>query len=227
MSKQFGSAPVSEAIIEECLGRSEHYDLEGFLLGQGAMPAQIMFVGEAPGATEIVEGRPFTGQAGKVLEHYLKQLGLTRQDIYISSAVRSRPFKDKIIKTKSTDSAPRISRSNRTPTQKEIRAHAPILDFEIQYVQPQVIVPMGNIGLQRLIGKQHTISKVHGKEIRSPIQQVEDWQDPDSRYQFSKKNYRIFPLYHPAAIIYNRSLESVIEQDLKALRDGLQAKNNS
>lgn len=227
MKVEFGSAPVTEEIIQACLRRSEGYDLEGFLLGQGAIPAKIMFVGEAPGATEIVEGRPFTGQAGKVLEQYLEKLGLTRQDIYISSAVRSRPFKDKVVAGAPVGTIPRTSRSNRTPTKNEVLAHAPILDFEIEYVQPQVIVPMGNIGLHRLIGSHETISSLHGKVIEGPVLQLEDLDDPTSGYMFGERSYSIFPLYHPAAVIYNRSLEEVIDRDLTALKNFLTAKNNS
>ncbi|CAM3293635.1 MULTISPECIES: uracil-DNA glycosylase [Saccharibacillus] len=227
MKVEFGSAPVAEELIRECLHRSASYDLEGFLLGQGAIPAQIMFVGEAPGATEIVEGRPFTGQAGKVLEEYLKKIGLTRQDIYISSAVRSRPFKDKVVAGTAPGKEPRISRSNRTPTKNEVLAHAPILDAEIELVQPRVIVPMGNIGLHRLIGSHETISSLHGKVLEGPIQRLEEVSDPHSRYVFGDRSYSIFPLYHPAAVIYNRSLEAVIERDLTALKQFLDAKNNS
>ncbi|WP_172250270.1 uracil-DNA glycosylase [Saccharibacillus deserti] len=227
MKVEFGSAPVAEEVIKECLHRSEGYDLEGFLLGQGAIPARIMFVGEAPGATEIVEGRPFTGQAGKVLEEYLEKLGLTRQDIYISSAVRSRPFKDKVVAGAAIGVIPRISRSNRTPTKNEVLAHAAILDAEIEYVQPEVIVPMGNIGLHRLIGSHETISSLHGRAIEGPIQRLEDPEDPQSRYIFGERSYSIFPLYHPAAVIYNRSLQEVIERDLQALKHFLAAKNNS
>ncbi len=227
MEVTFGSAPVAEEIIKECLHRAEGYDLEGFLLGQGAVPAKIMLVGEAPGATEIVEGRPFTGQAGKVLEEYLEKLGLTREDLYISSAVRSRPFKDKVVAGTPAGAAPRISRSNRTPTKNEVLAHAAILDAEIELVQPQVIVPMGNIGLHRLIGSHETISSLHGKVIEGPILRLEDPDDPRSGYVFGERAYSIFPLYHPAAVIYNRSLEAVIERDLKALRDFLSVKNNS
>ncbi|WP_328802609.1 uracil-DNA glycosylase [Saccharibacillus alkalitolerans] len=226
MEVEFGSAPVAEDLIKECLQRSEGYDLEGFLLGQGAIPAKIMLVGEAPGATEIVEGRPFTGQAGKVLEEYLNKLGLTRRDIYITSAVRSRPFKDKVVAGTAAGTVPRLSRSNRTPTKNEVLAHAAILDAEIEYVQPRVIVPMGNIGLHRLIGSHETISSLHGKVIEGPILRLEDPNDPRSGYVFGERSYSIFPLYHPAAVIYNRSLEQVIDRDLTALKDFLAVKNN-
>ncbi|MDO3409509.1 uracil-DNA glycosylase [Saccharibacillus sp. CPCC 101409] len=227
MEVEFGSAPVAEEVIKECLHRSEGRDLEGFLLGQGAIPATIMFVGEAPGATEIVEGRPFTGQAGKVLEAYLEKLGLTRRDIYITSAVRSRPFKDKVVAGTQGTPAPRISRSNRTPTKNEVLAHAAILDAEIAAVRPKVIVPLGNIGLHRLIGSHETISSLHGRVIEGPILQLEDSTDSSSGYTFGEKSYSIFPLYHPAAVIYNRSLETVIDKDLEKLKAFLASKNNS
>lgn len=211
-----GNAPVPQEIIAASIARLAGHQVEGFLLGHGKWPASIMFVGEAPGANEIREGIPFIGQAGKVLSGYLEGIGLSRDDLYISSAVRSRPYKEKVLQRGSDE--PKISYSNRTPTKKEVLAHAPILDAEIAIVEPEIIVPLGNIALHRLIGSHETVSSLHGRTIEGPIQQLIDPSEPEKGYQFSEKIYRIFPMFHPAAVIYNRKLENVIQEDIQKLK---------
>lgn len=215
IESQIGNVKLSSERIRECLERVAGHRLEGFLGGYGKFPGSLMMVGEAPGANEIEKGIPFCGQAGKVLDGYFEALNITRNDLYITSAVRSRPYKDKIIQGK--HNAERSSRSNRTPTSYEVFAFAPILDAEIEAVQPQIIITLGNIALQRLLGKGHQVSNVHGQAYRSRIQQV-DADHMDQGYQWSDQEYWIFPMYHPAAVLYNRSLTDVIANDLVILR---------
>ena len=129
-----------------------------------------MIVGEAPGRTEIENFIPFSGQAGKELMASLALVGLTREEVYITSAVRSRPYsiKERINKR---SGAHEVVHPNRTPT-KEVLLHAPLLDYEIQKVDPPLIATVGNIGLQRLLGNRYSITNVHGQPIRSAIQQL-------------------------------------------------------
>ncbi|CAM3309684.1 MULTISPECIES: uracil-DNA glycosylase [Paenibacillus] len=213
--KDTRSAPVSPETIALCRSRLAHEPVEGFLLGSGAVPAKVMFVGEAPGATEIQEGMPFTGQAGREMDAYLERLGLSRSEVYITSTVRSRPFKERIITRASGERV--VSRSNRTPTKAEILAHAPILDEEIRLVRPQFLIPMGNIALHRLIGSHETVTSLHGKMIEGPVQQAAERDNPAAGYRFSLETYNIFPLFHPAAVLYNRKLSRTIESDLDIL----------
>lgn len=215
IESQIGNVKLSPARISECLERVAGHRLEGFLGGYGKFPGSLMMVGEAPGANEIEKGIPFCGQAGKVLDGYFEALNITRNDLYITSAVRSRPYKDKIIQGE--HHAERSSRSNRTPTSYEVFAFAPILDAEIEAVQPRIIITLGNIALQRLLGKGHQVSNVHGQAYRSRIQQV-DADHMDQGYHWSDQEYWIFPMYHPAAVLYNRSLTDVIANDLVILR---------
>ncbi len=212
-----GHVPLPPELVEACMRRVEGKPLEGFLAGFGKWPGDIMLVGEAPGGNEIVQGRPFCGQAGKVLDEYLQIAGITRDDLYMTSAVRSRPYRDRPVK----GNPERISRSNRTPTASEILAHAPILDYELSVVKPRLLLTVGNIGLQRLLGGGVRVSDIHGQPRQSTIRHV-DRDHPEHGYTEGTEQYWIFPLYHPAAILYNRSLESVIEQDLHRLRDFLQ-----
>ncbi|WP_411343040.1 uracil-DNA glycosylase [Paenibacillus sp. WLX1005] len=211
---RIGHVPLPPELIQSCLKRVEGLRMEGFLTGFGKWPGSLMLVGEAPGANEIEQGRPFCGQAGKVLDGYLDILQWTRDDLYITSAVRSRPYRDKPVK----NHPERLSRSNRTPTTKEILAYAPILDYEIATVQPQVLITLGNIGLHRLIGNSSSVSQIHGQPRQTAIRQVDPYH-PEQGYTWSERQYWIFPLYHPAAILYNRSLEQTIQDDLHRLRD--------
>lgn len=92
---------------------------------------------------------------------------------------------------------------NRTPNKKEILAHAPILDYELVSVQPTIIATLGNIGLQRLLGPKLQISESHGKIYHGPVLELNN---ELNQYQPSKEEYTVVPLFHPAAIFYNRSL---------------------
>jgi uracil-DNA glycosylase family 4 len=193
------------------------FQVEGFLSGQGPDDARLMLIGEAPGKTEIETHIPFSGRAGANLEKWLTLAGLKRSEIYITSAVRSRPYHVKTRKTK-------ITYPNRTPNKKEIFAHAPLLDFEIATIQPELLLPMGNIGLQRLLGPKTTITAVHGQLLHQPILTVTS--DGQS-YQFSKRSYFIYPLFHPASIMYNPALEPQIEIDWQQLKRLLPGLNNN
>ncbi|PCL94587.1 uracil-DNA glycosylase [Paenibacillus lautus] len=209
------SAPVDPAIIAICRARLVHQPVEGFLLGRGVRFAKIMFIGEAPGAHEALEGKPFVGQAGQEMNEYLERLKLTRDQVYITSTVRSRPYKDKVLVRPSGENV--ISRSNRTPTKAEILAHAPLLDEEIRWVRPVILAPMGNTALHRLIGSHETVTSLHGKLMEGPVQQAADPENPGAGYVFSPETYKIFPLFHPAAVLYNRKLSTLIEDDLDIL----------
>lgn len=209
------SAPVDPATIAKCRARLVHQPVEGFLLGRGVRFAKIMFIGEAPGAHEVLEGKPFVGQAGQEMNAYLERLKLTRDQVYITSSMRSRPYKDKVLVRPSGENV--ISRSNRTPTKAEILAHAPLLDEEIRWVRPEILAPMGNTALHRLIGSHETVTSLHGKLMEGPVQQAADPENPGEGYVFSPETYKIFPLFHPAAVLYNRKLSTLIEDDLDIL----------
>ncbi|EUJ32946.1 uracil-DNA glycosylase [Listeria floridensis FSL S10-1187] len=194
--------------------RSEGFKLEGFVPGQGKKQSQIMFVGEAPGETEIHNFIPFSGRAGDELMKFMAIAGLTREDVYITSSVRSRPYRWGEKKDRKTGELIK-RRYNRAPNQAEIYAQAPILDFEMKAIQPKLIVTLGNIGLRRLLGKNFTVSEIHGELLQQPIQQLASLDE--NRFVLSEKNYTIIPTFHPASIFYNRKLLPLIEADFKAV----------
>ena len=189
--------------------RSKDFQLEGFVAGQGPLQPKLMLVGEAPGRNEIVNHIPFSGAAGKELIQAMASIGLTRDNTYITSAVRSRPYKIVERVNKRTQEI-EIVYPNRTPNKKEVLAHAPILDYELAAVQPKVIATLGNIGLQRLFGPKWQISERHGEVYRGPVLELSAEQN---NYRISEKEYTIVPLFHPAAIFYNRSLSEKILAD--------------
>jgi uracil-DNA glycosylase family 4 len=164
------------------------------VLGNGNMNAEIVMIGEAPGRFEIEQGQPFVGQAGKNLDEFLDVLGLRRQDLYVTNAVKFRP-------TKAGHTTARLS--NRAPTAKEIELFRPMLMDEIAIVDPSIIVTLGNVPLFSLMGTKIKIGEVHGTIM-----------------EYSGKV--LYPLYHPASIIYRRELEAVYRQDLMRLKEILQ-----
>ncbi|MFA5676164.1 MAG: uracil-DNA glycosylase [Christensenellales bacterium] len=157
----------------------------------------LMLIGEAPGAEEIRLSRPFVGRAGKNLDMFLNVLGVCRADIYITNVVKFRPF---TVSAKGT-------LSNRPPTKQEINAMLPYLLQEIEQVCPKVVVTLGNVPLKSLLGNDKRIGECHAVPARS--------------FALSHK-FELFPLYHPASVIYNRELKTVYDNDINALKSYLE-----
>ena len=166
------------------------------VFGEGPITPKLMLIGEAPGEQESLQGRPFVGKAGKNLDHFLELAELKREEIYISNAVKIRPTK--------TGKTGRIS--NRPPTREEIALFRPWLMREIALIKPLMIATLGNVPLQALTATKQTIGQVHGKVIPA-----------------GETGLPLFALYHPASLIYNRSLTDVYEQDVHLLAGEIRA----
>lgn len=190
------------------------YPCEGFVQGRGPEHAAVMLVGEAPGENEIYEDMPFIGRAGKMLMEFLNYAGFTREDVYITSAVRSRPYK--IVDKLDKDGRPFQKKYNRTPNQKEIIAHAPLLDYEIKTVKPEIIITLGNIAFKRLTGKREKLTEIHGTLLEMKLKKLKSLDS--SEYVRTEETYRLLPTFHPASIFYNRSLLEDIYRDLDVLK---------
>ncbi|GAB7387432.1 uracil-DNA glycosylase [Bacillaceae bacterium] len=186
---------------------------EGFVHGEGPEDAKIVLVGESPGADEVAAGRPFVGQAGKNLDEFLAFLGFKRESLYITSTTHFRPFKvkERVLKNGRVV----LSKSNRPPTKEEIKAHAVLLDYELERIAPQLIVTLGNVPLKRLLGEQRKISEVHGCLLESKILR---FNLERKEYEWSTSTHALFPLYHPASVIYRRGLKEIIFRDLETLK---------
>lgn len=164
------------------------------VFGEGPKHAKLMLIGEAPGEQETLQGRPFVGKAGQNLDHFLALAGLSREEIYISNAVKLRPTK--------TGKTGRLS--NRPPTKDEIALFRPWLMREIEEVAPGMIATLGNVPLRAVTGRSLSIGEVHGQVLDA-----------------GETGLPLFALYHPASLIYNRSLTDVYEQDVRALAQRL------
>lgn len=210
---------ISDELVELGLKRIEGFSVEGFVRGSGPLEPAVMLVGEAPGENELETGVPFTGRAGKELMESLASVGLSREDVYITSAVRSRPYKWGTKKKRNGETLER--KYNRAPTKKEIIAHAPILDAEIKDIKPPLIVTLGNVGLQRLIGPQAKVTELHGVLMETPVLQ---WDEESGIFQETEENYHIFPTFHPASVFYNPPVRYLKEEDWRKLGEILKMK---
>ncbi len=199
-----------DKLLAEVKERSKGMRLEGINFGAGPAHPKLMIIGEAPGREEIESLIPFHGASGKELMKSLASIGLKREDVYITSAVRSRPYSVKKVFSKKENKEV-TKYPNRKPTKKEILAHAPLLDFELRYAQPKVIVTVGTTALSRLLDHKYEISKVHGKIIKNTS--ILELNDKKDGYVWSKEKYTVVPQYHPAAVFYNRRLTDIIAQD--------------
>lgn len=205
---------ISEELAVLGKQRIKEYPVEGFVWGSGPENPAIMLVGEAPGENEVETGIPFTGRAGKELMASLQSIGLAREDVYITSAVRSRPYKWGTKKLRNGETIER--KYNRAPTKKEIIAHAPILDTEIQDVRPPLIVTLGNVGLQRLIGPKAKVMELHGVLMETPILR---WNEAAGCFEETAEAYHIFPTFHPASVFYNPPVRTLKDDDWRKLKD--------
>ncbi|GKV68309.1 DNA polymerase [Sporosarcina sp. NCCP-2716] len=185
------------------------FPVDGFVYGEGPHRPKLMLIGEAPGETESLGGVPFSGRAGKELMKSLASIGLEREDVYITSAVRSRPYK--YGHRKERDGTLTERKYNRPPTAREIVAHAPLLDFEIANLEPELIVTLGNVGLQRLIGKEAKVTELHGTLLHQPVRYLQDLDS--TAFGWTDKSYRILPTFHPASVFYRPSHRPSMEAD--------------
>jgi uracil-DNA glycosylase family 4 len=121
------------------------------VFGVGDIHAQLMFVGEAPGADEDAQGEPFVGAAGQLLTRIIKTMGLSRETVYIANILKCRP------------DTPGQSSGNRKPTSDEMKTCLPYLLEQIDLIRPKVLVALGATAIEGLLGAGGGIGKVRGK----------------------------------------------------------------
>ncbi len=147
--------------------------------GEGNPNSSIVFIGEAPGRKEDELGQPFVGAAGKLLAEGLAQIGLTREDVYITNVVKCRPP------------------DNRDPLPEEVEEHKPFLECELELIQPKLIVLLGRHALHWFLP---------------------DLQISQARGTAKRLGNRIFyPVYHPAAALYDPKLRTVFISDIQKI----------
>jgi len=132
-------------VLGECRRCCLWKERSHIVFGEGPPGARLVFVGEAPGREEDLEGRPFVGEAGKLLTKVIEAMGLTRQDVYICNVVKCRP--------------PR----NRDPEKEEIATCIPFLRNQIGVIRPEVICTLGNVAAGGLLGREFKITRGRGE----------------------------------------------------------------
>lgn len=120
------------------------------VFGVGNMDAELMFIGEAPGADEDQQGEPFVGKAGQLLTRIIQTMGLTRDSVYIANILKCRP------------DTPGQSAGNRKPTSEEMQTCIPYLHEQIDLIRPRVIVALGTTAVEGLLGKTVGITRLRG-----------------------------------------------------------------
>jgi uracil-DNA glycosylase len=154
------------------------------VFGAGNPAADLMFIGEGPGAEEDRQGLPFVGAAGELLTRIIQAIEMTRDDVYIANVVKCRPP------------------GNRDPQPDEVAACRGYLERQIELVRPQVIVALGRIAAQTLLGNDSPIGRMRGQ-----------W--------FRVHGVPTMVTYHPAALLRNAALKRPTWEDLQQVRDFL------
>jgi uracil-DNA glycosylase family protein len=128
------------------------------VFGEGAVHAKVMFVGEQPGDREDIEGRPFVGPAGRLLDRSLERAGIDRDEVYITNVVKHFKWE------------PRGKRRiHKKPNLEEITACRPWLDAELGLVEPEILVCLGATAAQALLGPSFRVTKQRGTFVDSPL----------------------------------------------------------
>jgi uracil-DNA glycosylase family 4 len=159
------------------------------VFADGNPQARIMFVGEAPGREEDIEGLPFVGRSGKLLDRMIAAIGLNRGNAYIANVIPWRPP------------------GNRTPTPQETQICLPFIQRQIELVNPDVLVTLGNPSTQTLLSTREGIMKTRGR-----------WFD----YDTGTRVIRAMATFHPAYLLRSPSYKKMSWQDLRAIAKALE-----
>jgi uracil-DNA glycosylase len=186
------TAPTLEALrqlLENFDGCALKSTATRLVFSDGNPKARIMFVGEAPGREEDLEGLPFVGRSGKLLDRMIAAIGLDRTSAYIANVIPWRPP------------------GNRTPTPQETQICLPFIRRQIELVDPDVLVTLGNPSTQTLLGTREGIMKTRGR-----------WFD----YDTGTRTIRALATFHPAYLLRSPSYKRMSWQDLCAIAKALE-----
>ena len=188
MSKEEDMGKIKES-VENCRKCNLCKTRKKPVVGTGSLDSEILFVGEAPGYNEDLQGRPFVGRAGKILDELLESVGLKRVDVYIANIIKCRPP------------------DNRNPLKTEIETCTDYLNKQIEIIQPNIILPLGNFACSYIFEKYNLkydkISNVHGKifQINTLMGTI-----------------KIIPFYHPVIATYNPNTINTLLEDFKVIK---------
>ncbi|MBI1987741.1 MAG: uracil-DNA glycosylase [Nitrospinae bacterium] len=177
------------------------------VFGAGSEYASLVFIGEGPGADEDLQGKPFVGRAGQLLTRLLQEIGIQREEVYITNVVKCRPP------------------NNRNPQPDEIAACEPYLIRQREIIRPKLICTLGSFAAQTLLKTQQPISRLRGR-----LHPLGDQNGHDPAELASPKNenvlqkdssivtVKVLPTYHPAFILRYPAQLKVIQEDFQLLK---------
>ena len=183
-----------EELKEKCLKEINDelsINANNLVFGKGNPNSKIMFIGEAPGEKEDLQGIPFVGRAGLELDKMLRKINLSLDECYIANILKYRPPK------------------NRDPNSKEILEHTPYLIEQIKIINPKILITLGNYSTKFVLAdfKEENMKNVSG---------ITNHRGKPKKINFKDgKNFIVFPIYHPAAMLYRPNLREVFEEDFK------------
>src|SRR4051794_7585580 len=190
------TAPTLEALralLENFDGCALKHTATRLVFADGNPEARVMFVGEAPGRDEDIEGLPFVGRSGKLLDRMIAAIGLDRSKAYIANVIPWRPP------------------GNRTPTPQETQICLPFIQRQIELVNPDVLVTLGNPSTQTLLSTREGIMRTRGK-----------WFD----YDTGTRTIRAIATFHPAYLLRSPSYKRMTWQDLRAIAKALEQQSS-
>lgn len=158
---------------------------QNIVFGEGNTNTKVMFIGEGPGGDEDKEGRPFVGKAGQLMNKAFDVVGIKRENVYIANIIKCRPPQ------------------NRDPELDEIEACINYLRNQVMIIKPQIIVLLGRISLQNIVGKEYKITASRGKWIE-------------------KKGRLYMPTWHPAALLRDETKKIDFIKDLIKVTEKLE-----
>jgi uracil-DNA glycosylase len=183
MSTQSHLDALAQEIIDKDICPELREQATQLVMGDGNPNADIVFIGEAPGKNEDLQGKPFVGAAGKFLNEMLAQAGMDRKDVYITNIVKYRPP------------------NNRDPLPEEKKVFLPYLLKQLEIINPKVVITLGRHSMEYFLPEMK-IGEVHGQPKRITLS------NGDNTHKIV-----IMPLFHPAAALYNGGLRQTLIDD--------------
>jgi uracil-DNA glycosylase len=183
-----GSLETLRDMLEKFDGCTLKSTATRLVFADGNPKARIMFVGEAPGRDEDIEGLPFVGRSGKLLDRMIAAIGLDRTKVYIANVIPWRPP------------------GNRTPTPLETQICLPFIQRQIELVDPDILVTLGNPSTQTLLSTREGIMKTRGRWLN---------------YDTGTRAIRAMATFHPAYLLRSPAYKRLSWQDLRAVAKAL------
>ena len=170
--------------IGDCNRCQLHKGRTHVVFGVGNPNADLMFIGEGPGRDEDLQGIPFVGRAGQLLTRIINAMGYSRDEVYIANIVKCRPP------------------NNRNPGPEEVDTCMPFLIRQVEIIEPRVIVCLGSVAAQNLLGTDEKITRLRGH--------FTEW-----------RGIPVMPTYHPAFLLRNPNMKKPVWEDMKKVMKAL------